>query len=773
MARVALIILLPWLGAAVLPCVRSMLGRHIGSWALLPAAASFLIALTYVSSVSRHQSVFYVLPWFPELGVNFSLWIDGLSLFFVLLIAGIGLLITWYSRYYLGPSERQGRYFAYLLLFMGAMLGLVLSANLITLFVFWELTSISSFLLIGFWQTRAESLYGARQALIVTVLGGLALLGGIIILAQLAGTLELPELAASSEAIRQSPLYPVILGLFLIGVCAKSAQFPLHFWWPNAMAAPTPVSAYLHSATMVKAGLFLVCRMLPVLGGTTAWMYAVLAIGLVTFLVGGMWALRQHDLKALLAYSTISQLGAIMALYGPATAESVRAATFYLFNHAMFKGALFLLVGIIEHQTGSRDRRELAGLLPRLPVTGTLVGIAALAMAGVPPLNGFLSKELFYEALLTFPSPGGFGWLLPSIGVAGSLLTVTYCLAIFHGIFLGRRLKTLSDHLREPAIGMILAPAVLAGLCVLHGVAPGWLGNVLLTPAVVSVMGPQELPPVALWHGVNLAAMMSLATLLGGATLYAVSRSRLGLRPSRLSTGGLNAAYNRAMEALDDFGVLLTRFLQSGYLKYSVMITLGFLVCSFTYPFLLKAGARWGTLDLAPVAAYEVVLLGLLMVGAVAVTVAKQSLTAVLTLGLVGLLVSFLFVDLQAPDLALTQLLIETASLILFLLVIRHLPPFSRESGSWWVRFRDVGVSITVGGLVVVLLLIANSDSLYPSIASYFLEHSLLLGGGRNVVNVIVVDFRGYDTMGEITVLTVAAIGVYTLLKLRRDQRQR
>ena len=526
MALVALIILLPWFGAAALPCFRRILGRHLGRWALLPAAASFLITLSFVPSVSHGQDFLYALPWFPGLGVNFSLWVDGLSVLFALLIAGMGLLITWYSYYYLGPAERQSRYFAYLLLFMGAMLGLVLSANLITLFVFWELTSISSFLLIGFWQTRAESLYGARQALLVTVLGGLALLGGIIMLSQLTGTLELPELAQSSAAIGDSPLYPVILALVLAGACAKSAQFPLHFWLPNAMAAPTPVSAYLHSATMVKAGLFLVCRMLPVLGGTTAWMYAVTGIGVVTFFVGGILALRQYDLKALLAYSTISQLGAIMFLYGPATPESVRAATFHLFNHAMFKGALFLLVGIIEHQAGTRDRRELTGLLPRLPVTGTLIGIAALAMAGVPPLNGFLSKELTYEALLTLPTTDGFSWLLPSIAVAGNLSHGNVFPGDLRRHFLGRRPKTLTDHLHEPAMGMILAPALLAGVCVLHGAIPRWLDGVILAPAVDSVMGPQDFPPVMVWHGLSLPAMMSLVTLLGGGTLC---RGPLGL----------------------------------------------------------------------------------------------------------------------------------------------------------------------------------------------------------------------------------------------------
>jgi NADH:ubiquinone oxidoreductase subunit 5 (subunit L)/multisubunit Na+/H+ antiporter MnhA subunit len=539
------------------------------------------------------------------------------------------------------------------------------------------------------------------------------------------------------------------------------------------MAAPTPVSAYLHSATMVKAGLFLVCRMLPVLGGTEAWTYAVMGIGMVTFFVGGVLALWQHDLKALLAYSTISQLGAIMFLYGPGTAESVRAAIFHLFNHATFKGALFLLVGIIEHQAGTRDRRELTGLLSRLPVTGTLAAIAALSMAGVPPFNGFLSKELTYDVLLTSPSPGGFGWLLPGLAVAGSLLTVTYSLAIVHGIFFGKPPKTLADHLHEPAIGMLVAPALLAGICILHGAIPRWLDSVLLTPAVFSVIGPQHLPQVALWHGLNLPALMSLITLLGGAALYAVGGSALGLRSSKRPTFSFNAVYDRGMDAIDGLGALLTRVFQSGYLKFSVMMTLGFLVLSFTYPFIMKARARLGVLDLAPVEPYEAVLLALMMIGALAVTLASQPLTAVLTLGLVGLLVSFLFVVLQAPDLALTQLLIETASLILFLLVIRYLSAYRRERLSWWVRSRDVAVSLMVGGLVVILLLIANSDTLYPSIASYFLEQSLHLGGGRNVVNVIVVDFRGYDTMGEITVLTIAAIGVYTLIKLTQNQRQR
>jgi multicomponent Na+:H+ antiporter subunit A len=772
-ALVVLIFLLPWLGGALLPWLHRLVGRRLGRLALVPPAASFLLCLTFVPPSARSDGVLQTLPWFPTLGINFSLLVDGLSIFFALLITGMGLLITWYAYYYLEASERHSRFYAYLLCFMGAMLGLVLSANLLTLFVFWELTSISSFLLIGFWQTRPESVYGARQALLVTVLGGLALLAGLILLYQVTGTLELPELARSAKVIRDSPFYPVILGLILVGAGAKSAQFPLHFWLPNAMAAPTPVSAYLHSATMVKAGLFLICRMLPVLGGTDAWIYAVMGLGVATFLVGGALALRQHDLKALLAYSTISQLGAIMFLFGPGTAESLRAATFHLFNHATFKGALFLLVGIIEHQAGTRDRRELSGLLPRLPVTGTLAAIAALSMAGVPPFNGFLSKELTYEALLGSSPQGSLGWLLPGLAVVGSFLTVTYSLAIVHGIFFGRPPKTWPRHLHDPSAGMLLAPALLAGLCVLQGVLPHWLDHTLLTPAVYSVIGPQPLPPIALWHGLNVTALMSLVTLLGGVALYTVGGSALGLRSSTRPTFSLNAVYDRALAAIDSVGGVCTRVFQSGYLKFSVMMSLGFLVLSFTYPFIIKVGAQWGTLDLAPVEPYEAVLIALLVIGALAVTMAREALSAVLTLGLVGILVAFLFVDLRAPDLALTQLLIETASLILFLLVIRQLPPLRRERLSWWVRGRDVAVSLMVGGLVVILLLIANGSALYPSIASYFLEQSLRLGGGRNVVNVIVVDFRGYDTMGEITVLTIAAIGVYTLIRLSQNPRGR
>jgi NADH:ubiquinone oxidoreductase subunit 5 (subunit L)/multisubunit Na+/H+ antiporter MnhA subunit len=772
-ALLGLIILVPWLGAVILPCLPASLQRHAAVWALVPPAASFLLALSFVPSVSEGQSYVYALPWFPALGVHLSLWVDGVGLLFALLISGIGLLVTWYARYYLAPSEPLPRFFAYLLMFMGAMLGLVLAADLIGLFVFWELTSLSSFLLIGFWQTRQDSLFGARQALLVTSLGGLALLGGAVLLHQVTGTFELPELARMSAVIRESPAYPAIVGLVLIGACAKSAQLPWHFWLPNAMAAPTPVSAYLHSATMVKAGLFLVCRMLPILGGTATWLYAVSGIGLLTMLLGGLLAIRQQDLKALLAYSTVSQLGAIMALYGSTSAGSVYAATFHLFNHAAFKGALFLLVGVIEHETGSRDRRELAGLWTRMPVTGSLMAVAALAMAGVPPLNGFLSKEMIYDTALVMSAVWGSAWLLPVVAVLGSLLTVTYALALFPGLWWGRPKQPVPSTVHDPGFGMLLMPAVLAGVCVVVGVWPQPFDRCLIAPAVASVVGQTPWPPLALWHGLTVPLLMSGVALAGGVALYAFGgaapRQRRG-RPGALS---MDAVYVRGLEAIEALGAGLSAALQSGYLKFSLMMTLGFLVLSFGYPFVVKAGARLGPLDLAAVEPYELMLVALLMAGALAVVGARQPLSAVLTLGLVGLLVSFLFVVLRAPDLALTQLLIETASLILFLLVLRFLPPFAPEVLSFWVRFRDAAISVMVGGLVVVLLLIANSETLYPSIAGYFLENSRILGGGRNVVNVIVVDFRGYDTMGEITVLTIAAIGVYTLIKRERGQPQR
>jgi multicomponent Na+:H+ antiporter subunit A len=741
--------------------------RGAGLWALVPAAGAFGGGLLLLPTVRLGEAHQLTLPWFPTLGIELSAWVDGLSLLFVLLIAGIGLLIIGYSRYYLPPGEDLTRFLIYLLLFMGAMLGLVLSANLFALLVFWELTSITSYLLIGFWYTQPEALYAARKALLITVLGGFALLGGVVLLYQVAGTAELPELAARAEAIRADPLYPVILALILVGAGAKSAQYPFHVWLPSAMAAPTPVSAYLHSATMVKAGLFLICRMIPVLGGTAAWLYAVAGLGLLTMLTGAVLALRQHDLKALLAYSTISQLGLILIFYGPATTSSVHAATFHLFNHAAFKGALFLLVGVIEHATGTRDRRQLDRLLSRLPVTAILLVIAALSMAGVPPLNGFLSKEMLYDASLTLAAAGAWPWLFPALIVLGSALTMAYALMASLGLLLRGRSQSASATVHEPALGMLLAPAILVGLCVFVGLFPAVVNGAVLAPAVYSVTGHMETALPRLWAGITPVMAMSQLALLGGAGLY------LALRASRLwaargSTPLLDVLYDWGLIGLDRLGLFLTGILQSGYLKFYLMITLGYLVLSFGYPFVVKAGAVVGPLDLAAIEPFEVLLIALLMVGALAIPFAGQPLVAVLILGLVGLLVAFLFVLLRAPDLALTQLLIETASLILFLLVLRHLPAFGREMLSRWAKLRDIAISTMVGGLVVVLLLIANGQRLYPSIAGYFLEQSLSLGGGRNVVNVILVDFRGYDTMGEITVLSVAAVGAYALMKLRR-----
>jgi multicomponent Na+:H+ antiporter subunit A len=697
--------------------------------------------------------------------------VDVLSLLFVLLITGIGLLIIWYSRNYFAAGEALTRFLVYLLLFMGAMLGMVLSANLFALVVFWELTSITSYLLIGFWHSQPAAIYAARKALLITVSGGLALLGAVVLLHHVTGTADLPELAIRADVIRDSALYPIILALVLIGAAAKSAQVPFHVWLPSAMVAPTPVSAYLHSATMVKAGLFLICRMIPVLGGTTGWLYAVAGLGLITMLTGAVLALRQHDLKALLAYSTISQLGLILMFYGPATASSVHAGTFHLFNHAAFKGALFLLVGVIEHTTGTRDRRALQGLLPRLPVTATLLMIAALAMAGVPPLNGFLSKEMLYEASLAFTAWGSWMWLFPGLIVLGSALTVAYALLASVGILFGGQRQAPASPTQEPINGMLLAPAILVGLCVIVGIFPQVFDGAVLAPAVYSVTGRAGLALPTLMAGFTPMLAMSLTALVAGVVLYVALQSSQLWTTARSPAVSLDLLYDWSLLALDRVGLCLTGLLQSGYLKFYVMMTLGFLALSFGYPFVLKAGAMLGPLDLGAIEPFEALLIYLMIFGAVAVPFAGQPLIAVLTLGFVGLLVSFLFVMLQAPDLALTQLLIETASLILFLLVLRHLPAFGREVISRWVRLRDIGISTVVGALVVVLLLIANSQTLYPPIASYFLEQSLRLGGGRNVVNVIVVDFRGYDTMGEITVLSIAAVGVYALIKLRREPR--
>ncbi|MFQ5989941.1 MAG: hydrogen gas-evolving membrane-bound hydrogenase subunit E, partial [Candidatus Methylomirabilales bacterium] len=659
------------------------------------------------------------------------------------------------------------KFFAYMLLFMGSMLGVVLTSNLIALFVFWELTSLSSFLLIGFWDDREASRYGATKALLITGGGGMAMLIGFILLHQVTGSWELPSILQQGDIIRASPLYLPILGLVFVGCMTKSAQTPFHNWLPNAMEAPTPVSAYLHSATMVKAGLYLVARLHPALSGTEAWVYLVGGVGMLTLCVGGFLALAQDDLKALLAYSTVSQLGLIMALYGLGTAQGVVAGSFHLMNHAAFKAALFLCVGMVEHETGTRRLSQLGGLWGAMPWTGLFTLVAAAAMAGLPPLGGFVSKELFYEATLQVPEPG-VRTLFPLLAVVGSAFTFAYSLRLVYGVFFGKPGHP-PKHPHEAPLGMRWWPLILAAFNPLFGLWPAPVDHFFLEPMAAGILREVVHVHLALWHGFGLPLLMSGVTIAAGLLLYPAWSRIQQWQGDVFSRVSLDAAYDGSLHVLSRSGRDVSLALQSGILRRYLLWIFSFLSLLVLSTFI------WGRVSVIPaearsVLSYEGILLILTIVTSIALVFAPRPLPAVILLGGVGYLIGILFILLYAPDLALTQILIETVSLILFLLVIYRLPPFIPEQASPGRLLRDGLFATMVGGAVAAVILATAGQGYFPSIAEYFLRESVPGGGGRNVVNVILIDFRGYDTLGEVTVLAIALLGVFTLLA-RKDTR--
>lgn len=754
----------PFVAAALTPLLGRFLQTRIGWWGAAVGLGNTLALLTLIPPVVQGETLRTTLPWVPLLDADLTIVVDGLSLFFALLISFAGCLIMAYGRFYLDPREAHGKFFAYMLLFMGSMLGTVLIGNLIALFVFWELTSLSSFLLIGFWDDREASRYGATKALLVTAGGGMAMLIGFILLHQVTGSWELEAVLRQGDIIRASSLYLPILALVFLGCMTKSAQTPFHIWLPNAMEAPTPVSAYLHSATMVKAGLYLVARLHPALSGTEAWLYLVAGVGILTLCVGGFLALGQDDLKALLAYSTVSQLGLIMALYGLGTRQGAVAGSFHLMNHSAFKAALFLCVGMVEHEAGTRRLSQLGGLWRAMPWTGVLTLVSAAAMAGLPPLGGFVSKELFYEATLEV-GEGAAQILLPFLAVAGSVFTFAYSLRLVYGVFFGKPGHP-PKHPHEAPLGMRWWPLILTLFNPFFGLWPDPASHYLLEPMAAGIVRQGVEVHLALWHGFNLPLLMSAVTIAAGLLLYPAA--------SRIERWQGRAFSRVSIDALYDGGLLLglrsgkdvSSRLQSGILRRYLLWILSFLSVLIFSTFL------WDRVSLMPVEArsvlsYEGILLCLTIASSVAVVLAPRPLPAVILLGGVGYLVGVLFILLYAPDLALTQILIETVSLILFLLVIYRIPPFIPELASRGRLFRDALLATGVGGAVATVILASAGQAYYPSIAEFFLRESVPGGGGRNVVNVILIDFRGYDTLGEITVLAIALLGVYTLLARR------
>lgn len=766
------LIVLPFLGSIAAAFMPTHARNREAWFAGAIALTSLLITLSKYTVIAEGELITFQLEWIAQFGLNLSFRMDGLAWLFTLMIQGICLLVILYARYYMSPKDPVPRFFSFLLAFMGAMLGVVLSGNLIQLVIFWELTSLTSFLLIGYWHHRTDARRGARMAFTVTALGGLCLLAGVILLGQVVGSYELDKVLAARELVVNHDWYLAIFLLIALGALTKSAQFPFHFWLPHAMAAPTPVSAYLHSATMVKAGIFLLMRLWPVLAGTPEWTWIIAGAGAITMLLGAYFAAFQHDLKGLLAYSTISHLGLITCLVGIGTPLAVVAAIFHTINHATFKASLFMAVGIIDHETGTRDLRKLSGIGRYMPYTATLAIVAGAAMAGVPLLNGFLSKEMFFAETLTVGSDRNI-WLSVAAVLMG-IFGVVYSLRLIK-VFFGTFNPTIGITPQEPPRWMRFPAEFLVICCLVVGIFPELSVGLLLSSAAGSVLGDQ-LPQynLAIWHGINIPLVMSFVALVGGILTYlemrrrgVFTRDRTPLVPTWANGKQL---FEQALLALTGAMMRLERIFGTRRVQRQVLILVlaalgAFAVIGFS-PISLDAAQQSSELTI-PFA------LLWLVGGACAIAAAALAkyhrLASLILAGGTGIVVCLTFLWFSAPDLALTQLMVETVTTLLLLLGLRWLPPRLMQGKPTLRkiarRSRDFIIAIIAGlGMTLISLVVMFNPS-SSRISAFFLERALSEGGGSNVVNVLLVDFRALDTLGEITVLGVVAITVYALLR--------
>ena len=704
--------------------------------------------------------------WLPSIGFNLAFRLDGLALLFALLILLIGLLIIFYARYYLSAKDSMGRFYAYMLMFMGSMLGIVLSENLLQLVVFWELTSITSFLLISYWQHRQDARQGARMALAVTGAGGLALLGGVLLLGHIVGSYQLSDVLASGELIKGHDLYLPTLVLILLGVFTKSAQFPFHFWLPHAMAAPTPVSAYLHSATMVKAGIFLLARFFPALSGTPEWMWMVGTAGMITLLLGAYVALFKHDLKGLLAYSTLSHLGLITLLFGFSSELALVAAIFHIINHATFKGSLFMVAGIIDHESGTRDMRKLNGLFKMMPHTAMLAMIAAAAMAGVPLLNGFLSKEMIFEQAISASGTTLAAWTIPVLVTLAAIFSVAYSLRFIHDVFFNGEPIDLPKTPHEPPRFMKIPVDILVVLCLLVGVAPMFLISPILTVAVASSL--QTAAPefsLAIWHGFNLPLMMSFIALVLGVAVYSM-RHRLFAWHDRCLHGlDGKAVFDWVLWKIIRLSKKITDAFDQTTLQPAVTWVIGGALMLSIITFFQFNSPLLGDRVLMEADVITFLMSAVLIIASIlTVMLHHKRLVSLIAIGVVGLVVALGFVKFSAPDLALTQLSVEVVTIVLLLLALFFLPQHTPQERSY-IRFTRDGVISVAAAVSVFFLTMAVLSRDYSPISGFFIDNAKPGGGGTNVVNVILVDFRGFDTLGEIVVLALAGICVFAMLE--------
>ena len=761
-----IIVLISFSGAFLSPLLFRLFPKRAGL--LTTTIPLFLFSWASIKMWSIVDGVVFqdTVTWVQTFGLDLIFRLDGLSVFFLMLITGFGVFIHLYANSYLAEDKNRPRFFVFLSLFMGAMVGLVMSGSLLLMFVFWELTSLSSYLLIGYYHDKEKSRDSALQAMLVTVMGGLFMLAGIILIGMEAGTFRFDELMSNPDLVLLSPKANIILILLAIGAFTKSAQFPFHFWLPNAMEAPAPVSAYLHSTTMVKAGIFLLARISPIFSGLPLWHVLLPVIGGFTMVFGSVKAIMHTDLKKILAYTTVSALGIMVMLLGIGTTVAIQAAMIFVLAHALYKGTLFMVVGNIDHQTGTRDVNELSGLRKKMPYTFVAAALASMSMAGVLPFFGFVAKELLYTA--TDQSPVLANLTLAATFVA-SVLFVALSIEIGYKIFFGKEVQTPIPT-REASLGMLFGPLVASFLGLLGGLFSEQLAQPLLHHTSNVALKVDSVLELMLWHGFTFIFVLSLLTLLVGWGVYHIRHKIRGFanRFSLNNSFGPEAIYNQSIPGLLRVSSAQTRFFQSGYLRnYLVTIAMSFVALIF-----LVVG--FGNFDVALTDLFhssvgfllhEVLIVVIMLIALWVLVNSKSRLTVIVSMGLVGYSTALIFLFFGAPDVAMTQFLIETLSVVIFVLVLNKLPLFVDISKT--MALRRIVPALLFGLTMSFLLLWVQQTDVNPSLKEYFVQNSFLQAQGRNIVNVILVDFRGLDTMGEITVLMVASLGVFSLLKIR------
>lgn len=790
-----LAIILPFLMVTILLLTYKQFKKiHIGWLVLTVPAIIFIMLARLIPSVADGHTYTHTYQWIPSLDINFTTYLDGLSMVFGLLISGIGSLVVLYSIFYLSSKESLQHFYCYLLLFMGAMLGVVFSDNLMVLYAFWELTSVSSFLLISFWHHRKASRAGAQKSMLITVTGGISMLVGFIMLHIMADSYSVHEIIHQIEGLSEHKLFMPSMVLILLGAFTKSAQFPFHIWLPDAMEAPTPVSAYLHSATMVKAGIYLVARLSPIFGGQMLWFWLITTVGLITLLWGAFNAVKQTDLKAILAFSTISQLGLIMTLFGMGSVayalefeadtviytQATFAALFHLINHSTFKGALFMMVGIVDHEVGTRDIRRLGGLMSIMPLTFMVAVIGSLSMAGLPPFNGFLSKEMFFAAVLHIKeldifSISNFGILFPIIAWVASVFTFIYSMIIIFKAFLGKPIvPKVERHVHEAPISLLIAPFILCTLVIGLFFFPNILGEYILKPAMASIY-PNSVPvknltpEIHAWHGINAEILMTMAVVLIGIILYRLLGKWKGIYRMFPANWSLNALYLNIITESERLGNKVTNSYMTGSLRHYAIYIYSFFILSVGLFFFYSGAFSFSTEGNASIDWFEWSLIMVMLVAAISMLFVKSRITAIILNGVLGFGVTFCFVLFRAPDLALTQLVVESVTTVLFLLCFYYLPEWEIEKSSKLTKISNGVISIAVGALVSAFSLAVLNYDKFETISGYF-EDAYELAGGANIVNTILGDFRGFDTMLEVVVLFIAGLGVYTLIKFKKKK---